>query len=247
MTKADTSVQVAPNGPAATPAEPRGARRKRRTRGKLMRSAMRLMAERGMEGVTINEITDDADVGFGSFYNHFASKDAIYEALIEEVFDAFGRHMRQIAELIDDPAVVMAASIRYTLNRAESDPVWGRFLVRTGFSNQLQAPGLGQHLLSDLKSGVAQSRFSFDDHLVALVVVGGSVLAAVTATLEFSSPGTVGYANAKRLGLNTKHLPERTAAAVLSFLGIPADEASEIARLPLPDVQFSEEPFQVEF
>src|SRR5262245_42665756 len=58
--------------------EPRGARRKRETREKLLRAAFRLIAERGVDGVAINEITEAADVGFGSFYNHFESKDAIH-------------------------------------------------------------------------------------------------------------------------------------------------------------------------
>ena len=49
--------------------EPRGVRRKRETRSRLMRAAMQLMAERGVDGVAINEITEAADVGFGSFYN----------------------------------------------------------------------------------------------------------------------------------------------------------------------------------
>ena len=56
--------------------EPRGARRKRETRARLLEAALRLSAERGMEGVAINEITEAADVGFGSFYNHFESKEA---------------------------------------------------------------------------------------------------------------------------------------------------------------------------
>ena len=51
--------------------EPRGERRKRETRSRLLEAALRLMAEKGMEGVAINEITEAADVGFGSFYNHF--------------------------------------------------------------------------------------------------------------------------------------------------------------------------------
>jgi AcrR family transcriptional regulator len=48
--------------------EPRGARRKRETRDKLLRAAFRLMAQRGIDAVAINEITEAADVGFGSFY-----------------------------------------------------------------------------------------------------------------------------------------------------------------------------------
>ena len=80
------SAPKAANAPeAANPAvavaeerEPRGARRKRETRARLLDAALRLMAQKGMEGVAINEITEAADVGFGSFYNHFESKEAIY-------------------------------------------------------------------------------------------------------------------------------------------------------------------------
>src|SRR5258708_39986734 len=66
--------------PVAVPEErePRGARRKRETRARLLDAALKLMAERGMEGVAVNEITEAADVGFGSFYNHFESKESIF-------------------------------------------------------------------------------------------------------------------------------------------------------------------------
>ena len=69
----------APRAGAAVPAagagevvrEARGARRRRETRARLLDAALKLMADRGMDGVAINEITEAADVGFGSFYNHF--------------------------------------------------------------------------------------------------------------------------------------------------------------------------------
>jgi AcrR family transcriptional regulator len=48
------------------------------------------MAEKGLDGVAINEITEAADVGFGSFYNYFESKEAIYQALVDSVFEEFG-------------------------------------------------------------------------------------------------------------------------------------------------------------
>jgi Transcriptional regulator len=70
-------------GPAQTAEgrQPRGARRKRETRARLLDAALRLMAERGMDSVAINDITEAADVGFGSFYNHFGSKEGIFTAL----------------------------------------------------------------------------------------------------------------------------------------------------------------------
>jgi AcrR family transcriptional regulator len=83
---APTAIDSTRNRPApAVEREPRGARRKRETRERLFRAAFRLLAERGVDGVAINEITEAADVGFGSFYNRFTSKEALHEALFEEV------------------------------------------------------------------------------------------------------------------------------------------------------------------
>ena len=70
-TNRPTQKRVVPQAPAAAAdtadaREPRGARRKRETRARLLDAALKLMAEKGMEGVAINEITEAADVGFGS-------------------------------------------------------------------------------------------------------------------------------------------------------------------------------------
>ena len=69
--------------------QPRGARRKQATRMRLLQAAFRLMAEKGRDNVAISEITEAADVGFGSFYYHFESKDGVFAALTEWVFDDF--------------------------------------------------------------------------------------------------------------------------------------------------------------
>ncbi|MBV8047377.1 MAG: TetR/AcrR family transcriptional regulator, partial [Paludibacterium sp.] len=119
---------------ASTDRESRATRRKRETRAKLLEAALALMADKGMEGVTINEITEAADVGFGSFYNHFESKEAIYAALTEWVFEAFADRLDRLVRHLEDPAEVIAVCTRHTLLRARREPVWGRFLLREGFS-----------------------------------------------------------------------------------------------------------------
>jgi AcrR family transcriptional regulator len=109
--------------------EPRGARRRRETRSRLLAAALELMAEKGMEGVAINEITEAADVGFGSFYNHFESKEAIYAELLHWVFEDFADAMERVLGQISDPAEVIAVSVRYTMMRGLREAVWGQFLV----------------------------------------------------------------------------------------------------------------------
>jgi len=219
----------------------RNTQRKRKTRSKLMRAAMQLMAESGVKGVTINQITEAADVGFGSFYNHFASQQDIYNALFNEMFESHGAAIQDITEAMTDPAERMSAGIRYALSRSDADPAWGRFLLRTGFTVQLLEHGLGRHMLRDLNFGVARGRFIIHDPLIALVTCGGAVLAAISTILDISVANTPSNNEAQRLGLATEQIPERTSAAILRCLGIPADEADQIAHRPLPEVKVLDE------
>jgi AcrR family transcriptional regulator len=61
-------------------------RRRRRNRDALLRAARRLMAERGFAKTTIADITQGADLGFGTFYLYFKSKEEILSAVLEEGF-----------------------------------------------------------------------------------------------------------------------------------------------------------------
>ena len=47
------------------------------TRLRLFRCAVRLFAERGFTNVTVEDITEAADVGKGTFFNYFESKDHV--------------------------------------------------------------------------------------------------------------------------------------------------------------------------
>ncbi len=197
------------------------------------------MADRGVQGVAINEITEAADVGFGSFYNHFESKEALHEALVEDMLEAFGKAVAQIVQSLDDPAEVLATSIRCTLRQARENPQWGQFLLLNGFSGRLFSAGLARHVMRDLKRGAEQGRFSIEDPLVALLLTGGSVIAAISTELAATQPDNAIHDDAEALELDIANVPERTSAAILRTLGVDAAEAAEIARRPLPDVDFT--------
>ena len=229
----------APDPAAAAPArEARGSRRRRETRGKLLRAAFELMAARGMDGVAVNEITEAADVGFGSFYNHFESKDAIHAALVEQVFEGYADALDRALADLEDPAEVMAASVRHTLRRARADRTWARFLIREALSERMLQRGLGLRLLRDIRLGQSSGRFSGDDELVALLAIAGTTLTAISVEVQHGeSPAALSPELRRRLGLPSPEMPERVAAAVLTFLGVPAAEARRIARRPLPPIE----------
>ena len=82
-------VTTAGSEPAAPKAVPlsRGERRKARTRQMLIDAARVMLAAGNATQASIQEITDAADVGFGSFYNHFSTKSEPFEAAVADVLD----------------------------------------------------------------------------------------------------------------------------------------------------------------
>jgi len=223
--------------PAVAERESRGARRRRETRSRLLVAALKLMAEKGMEGAAINEITEAADVGFGSFYNHFESKEAIYAALLNWVFKDFADAVDRTLGEISDPAEVIAVSIRYTVMRALREPVWGQFLVREGFSAQSVDQGLGRRLLRDIRKGIAAKRLNVADPLMSFVSVAGTTLGAISIGLQLGAPLGQQSAVLKELGSDLERLPERVAKMALEALGLGRAEAERVAHRPLPKME----------
>lgn len=214
--------------------ESRNERRKRETRERLLDAALRLMAQRGMEGVAINEITEAADVGFGSFYNYFESKEAIHEALMDHVFEDFADALDWLVKDVADPAEAIAYCIRHTLLRARREPLWGQFLLREGYTARVISRGLGRRLLRDLGRGVAAGRLVAPDLFMSFVAAGSVVLGAIAAEQMAGSDDSPQSALIKSLGMRVGDIPERAATVALTTLGLSAAEAAAIARKPLP-------------
>jgi AcrR family transcriptional regulator len=75
-----------PPGPETLPHIKRIGRRERRaaeTRLRLFRCAIELFSQRGLPNVTVEDITEAADVGKGTFFNYFESKEHVLGVLAE--------------------------------------------------------------------------------------------------------------------------------------------------------------------
>jgi AcrR family transcriptional regulator len=59
-------------------------RRKQRTREELLVAATRVLAEKGLHATKIADIAAAADVGVGTFYLHFDTKESLYDALVDD-------------------------------------------------------------------------------------------------------------------------------------------------------------------
>jgi AcrR family transcriptional regulator len=62
------------------------------TRTRILAATRDLLAQGGLEGVTLKRITAEAGVGVGSFYNLFDSKEAAVFEVVREALDAVDPH-----------------------------------------------------------------------------------------------------------------------------------------------------------
>lgn len=60
-------------------------RKKEETRQKLLDVSFRLFVEQGYDNTTVDQITERADIGKGTFYNYFPSKEAILHEFMENL------------------------------------------------------------------------------------------------------------------------------------------------------------------
>jgi AcrR family transcriptional regulator len=73
--------------PAVTPPKPTQGRRERRrieTRASIMRAALELIERQGFSDTSIEQITASADIGKGTFFNYFPSKDHLLAGFAEK-------------------------------------------------------------------------------------------------------------------------------------------------------------------
>jgi AcrR family transcriptional regulator len=211
--KPDNLVQVTP------PVRDRHTRRREQTRAKLLEAARTLFARQGVDNTRINEITDEADVGFGSFYNHFDSKEAIVEAVLAETVAAQGEAIDAVTRQLEDPAEVIAAGHRHFVRRARSDPDWAWLLVRMEVSHNVMLAALGPFAQRDLRRGIKAGRLAVANERVALLAAGGALLAVMRGVLDGRAPRNADIHHAE---------------GILRLFGLAPDDAAEVARRPLP-------------
>jgi AcrR family transcriptional regulator len=197
----------------------RRGRRKAETRRRLVLAARAVFARQGVEATRINEITEEADVGFGSFYNYFENKAAIVEAVLEQVVTTAGSAIERETAGLEDPADVVAVAHRSLVERAAADPEWGGLLVRLDRGRDVLLSALAGYAARDLARGVDEGRFRVPDRDVALIAAGGALLGVTRAVLE---------------GRVNGNAAETHAACVLQLLGMSPAEAADVASRPMP-------------
>lgn len=217
-------------GYSGTMQNDRRARKAEATRRRILAATRELMATGGAEAVTIAAIAaiaESADIGLGTFYNYFPSRDELIDTLIFDTVEGLGRRLDALTKDIEDAAEVYSFSLRHLMHTAVSDPVWGGFLVRLGIAHEGLLAALGPRASRDLQYGVDTGRFQLDSVALSSAMTFGALLSAMHQYLD---------------GDVHEDPSDAYAELLLRMVGIPADEAREISRRPLPLLPEAPEP-----
>ena len=198
-------------------------RRKRRTRLALIRAAQTFIAT-GQVGIPILDITRAADVGMGSFYNHFSTKDELFAAAVADVLDRYGALLDELTHSIDDPAEAFAARFRLTGRLFRRRPIESGILLTSGVPMLSTEGGLAARALRDIVAACAAGRFSVRDDAAAAVAVAGGALVGL---------GYLLHGDPERDDALTS---DAVTVDILRIFGMSEVEAVRLCSMPLSDV-----------
>lgn len=78
-----------------SPVQNRHERRRLQTRSLLIQTTLQLILEKGYDAITIQDITDRADLGRGTFYIHFKDKENLVWEAFQDIFQKLERDAHQ--------------------------------------------------------------------------------------------------------------------------------------------------------
>ncbi|OZD05215.1 TetR family transcriptional regulator [Rhodococcus sp. 06-235-1A] len=195
-------------------------RRKARTRGALISAAQGFIA-RGELNAPIAEITQAADVGMGSFYNHFVSREQLFQSAVDGALELLGAYLDSLTDAEADPAEAFTRSFRISGRLFRLQPELSRVLIHSGPELITSQHGLGPRAARDIVAGIGAGYFRVEDIQLALALVAGALLGLGQLLLE-------------QPDRDDAEAVDRMAYSVLLALGVPDPDARDLCARPLP-------------
>ena len=158
----------------------------------------------------------------GSFYNHFETKEQLFDAAVEDVMDGYGQLLDDLTGDIEDPAEVFACSFRLTGRLQRIEPELSRVFLNNVLRLLSSESGLAPRARRDIQAAVDAGRFDVADLDVAVAVSAGALLGL----------GQLLHDQPER---DVEETTDRVAEELLRMFGLTAAAARRLCSIPLPE------------
>ena len=145
----------------------------------LIRAAVALFVERGIDGTTTKQIAEAADVAEGTIYRHFKSKDDLASTVFLTHLEAFSRELDKAAAPLAGAKDKLRALVQCYFAFFESERMLFEYILATEHRELKKYPVTFRqplHVLIDiLENGIARGELSQQDVTFAAAYIIGIV------------------------------------------------------------------------
>jgi AcrR family transcriptional regulator len=188
-----------------------GKKKRERTRGALLDSAISVFASKGYAATKITDITNHAELANGTFYNYYDDKDALlHDVAIGLAVEITSGIDAELQALIHAPTRVVLATAR-CLQIARQKPEWLRVLLESLFVVPEMQSAAVKYLRQDLKLGIEQGHFTIEINLLLVNQILSLIRTAAIVDPQMSDV-TI----------------QRTCEALLRLLGLSSNKAANL-------------------
>lgn len=180
------------------------AQRSETTRGAILTVAGRLFGKRGFQSTSVDEIAAAAGVAKGAVYHHFANKEQIFEAVLEQISSEVVAQVVAASSKAPDVLAAMAVGVR-TYFDACATPGTAQIVLRDGPAvlgwqrwRKIDDRYFGRMIPDALKSAMSSGLLARQPLEPLATLLNGAITEAAAACAADDNPSAAGrrYANA---------------------------------------------------
>lgn len=180
------------------------------------------MTEKGVEATTMLDIAERADVGAGTVYNYFRSKDDLAVAVLERLMRDLAIRIEDVTNRFEDPAEVYAFGVRTVLDTATTDARWAPILHRAEVIADAMFREMGPFAIRDLQRAAAAGRLDVAD---------------AELVWRLSTHTLIGASLAITTGQLSAGASDQIVVRLLCMAGMASSAAIELAGRPRPTLR----------
>jgi TetR/AcrR family transcriptional regulator len=100
------------------------------TKARILAAAVNLFSERGFSAVSMREMARAVGISVAALYNHFDSKESLYQAAVSAAFAHKGAGLLAALEAEDAPLVRLGRFVRMVAESVRQDPSFAALMQR---------------------------------------------------------------------------------------------------------------------
>jgi AcrR family transcriptional regulator len=193
-----------------------GRERRAKSRAQIIEAASVLFTSQPIASVTVEEVTNGAQVARGTFYSHFRTLDELRAAVATDLAAAFDNFADSIGLSAADPVARIAVGCVAFIGEAQRDPAWGVLIAGGAYAFPAVASAARERLKANLLLAQGEARLASISSEVGFDLVFGVVIQAMRPASEAR--------------LSPADVPD-VVRAILRALGVGSEEADRALTL----------------